>query len=426
MVRVLRLIQSGKIKVMPSSLRPTEPSVRLLASALLVPDFALETADKHHLSLDKVPPGAVRAHAWAVIAQQAGWAKVRSGALELTARGKALALQFDPAALRAAVPCIASDDSFDELNRIPAILGQGGKAAAHCLSAASVRKAALLKAMTESFPVDEWISFDEAFRLTLCAGGYEIVEGGADDVLYLAEKQYGVIRDDGGIQRQFARAFMMETLATLGLIDVIYCAPHGCWPELEDEWGADGLTYLGRYDGLRHVRLNPAGAYALGRIETFAAPAPAPPSLQVLSNLEIVRDDSTGGPGDDAMLEQMALCVGENLWRLDAAVLLRSLESGTRPVEMHEWLEKASGQPLPFAAARFMDEVVIKAAACLKATEGIIYEWHDEDQALYIASSTSGRRSGTHIGGNRLLVLKSQMAEFRRAVRALGHLLPEP
>lgn len=62
----------------------------------------------------------------------------------------------------------------------------------------------------------------------------------------------------------------------------------------------------------------------------------------------------------------------------------------------------------------------------MKATEGIIFEWRDEDHAQYIASSTSGKRSCLYLGGNRLLVLKSHMAEFRRTVRALGHLLPEP
>jgi hypothetical protein len=38
-------------------------------------------------------------------------------------------------------------------------------------------------------------------------------------------------------------------------------------------WGADDLDYLSRYDGLRAVRLNALGAYALGLTDDYQAPA---------------------------------------------------------------------------------------------------------------------------------------------------------
>jgi len=60
------------------------------------------------------------------------------------------------------------------------------------------------------------------------------------------------------------RAFLFESLATLGLIDFAYTYPHSLWPELGDSWGIDELSFCGRYDGLLYVRLNALGAYCLG------------------------------------------------------------------------------------------------------------------------------------------------------------------
>jgi hypothetical protein len=85
--RVLRLIQSGKMKVTDSTKRPTEASVRALSGLLIQPDFELEFpegGEKPWPHLKPNPAGAVRAHAWGVLVQQCGWARARAGALMLT------------------------------------------------------------------------------------------------------------------------------------------------------------------------------------------------------------------------------------------------------------------------------------------------------------------------------------------------------
>ena len=67
------------------------------------------------------------------------------------------------------------------------------------------------------------------------------------------------------------RAFLLESMATLGLVDVAYVRPHGLWPEFSGWWGTDELPYCGRYDGLLYVsRPSTSGS----RTGTRASPRP--------------------------------------------------------------------------------------------------------------------------------------------------------
>lgn len=103
------------------------------------------------------PAGAVRAHAWPVLVQQCGWAKVRKGALILTESGKDILQQFTPDKLRAGVNLGIGDDKFDELNRIHHIRGQSGKAK-RWMTDPSFRKGAIVDAM-EKYAPGSWIPF---------------------------------------------------------------------------------------------------------------------------------------------------------------------------------------------------------------------------------------------------------------------------
>ncbi|MGH3674919.1 MAG: hypothetical protein ACRDU5_04125, partial [Mycobacterium sp.] len=49
---------------------------------------------------------------------------------------------------------------------------------------------------------------------------------------------------------------LFEYAATLGLIDVTYTDPADARDDFRDNWGADDLDYLSRYDGLRAIRIN--------------------------------------------------------------------------------------------------------------------------------------------------------------------------
>lgn len=69
-----------------------------------------------------------KAHAWPVTLQQCEWARKHGSKLRLTQDGKEVLEEGDMSLWRSGVRGILFDERFDELNRIPNIRGQTGKA----------------------------------------------------------------------------------------------------------------------------------------------------------------------------------------------------------------------------------------------------------------------------------------------------------
>lgn len=209
--QVLSLIRAGAVRVTPKQGTPTETSVRKLGEALAAPDFELDVPEaKRDRWYDEAGP--VRAFAWEVLGQACGWCRDKAGKLELTRAGERV-LSGDPADLKQGVERFA-----------------GAMAA---------------------WPVRRWIPFDEAWRVQQASGHpFEVAHDPWN--LYFAEKQYGSLGYAGGeghLERQYLRAFLFESIATLGLVDVAYVRPHGIWPEFDGWWGTDELMFCSRYDG---------------------------------------------------------------------------------------------------------------------------------------------------------------------------------
>ena len=231
--RMLQLVQGGKVRVQPKSGRPTPATQRAIAASLAAPDFDLElpAAQRDKYTLEGGP---VRAHAWAVLVQQCGWCKASQGVLKLTKEGQRLLQDPLPEALRDGVERLAIDDKFDELQRINNIRGQTGKAR-RWMTKPSERREAILDGLAE-WPVNEWLEFEEAYRfLNACGHPFSVTDNPTS--LYFCEQRYGYIPEQDGIDRQYLRVLMFESLATLGLIDVAYVYPHFLWPELSRRMG---------------------------------------------------------------------------------------------------------------------------------------------------------------------------------------------
>ena len=283
--RVLSLIQAGKVRVQDRSCRPTDATARLLAGCLLVPDFDLELPkDLRNNYTETV--GLVRTHAWAVLLQQCGWAKPHAGPLVLTKAGKELLGTMSPEQFREGFQRFLRDGQFDELNRINHIRGQSGRAK-RGMTSPSERRNAICDSMSR-WSLQQWVPLSEAFRFIDASDNYLHVTNDPYD-LYFCELRYRSLSDAGeDIERQYLRAFFMEPLATLGVVDIAYVCPHGLWPELSGSWGTDDMEFCSRYDGLLYVRLSSLGAFCLGMTENYDPPVAVKRSLlKVLSNHEL-------------------------------------------------------------------------------------------------------------------------------------------
>ncbi len=420
--RVLRLIQGGKLAIASASRRPTDATTRLIGEALLVPDFALEPPKKE---IDRWTElgGPVRAHAWGVLVQQCGWARMHGGALKLTPAGQAMLRGFSPEGFRTGVRAFLGDAEFDELHRINNIRGQSGKAR-RWISDPGVRKDALQEAMS-ALPVGDWLTYEEARRMIEATGESWDVLTEAAGVLYFCELRYGVIYDGAGLNSQYLRALFLESFATLGLVDVGFVYPHSLWPDLGDAWGIEDLSFCSRYDGLLYVRINPLGAYALGYTDRFESGVdPGPKLFELRPNLEIHLATDVLNPADRACLELLAVPQDERVWVLDAGRILAHVEAGGALAELRQFLEGNAADGLPDGVRAFLESLDQRIKAFRRARDAVLLEWEDENLARHLAGDAATSEFCYHAGDNRLVVPKERLAAFGRALKKLGFVMP--
>jgi hypothetical protein len=424
--RVLRLIQGGKVKVTDATHRPTEATIRLINEALVVPDFSLKVPESHRRNEWErkfyTAAGPVRAHAWPVLVQQCGWAKARSGTLTLTEAGREIMQQFTPEAFRRGVTRAFGDPDFDELNRINHIRGQSGKGK-RWLSDPALRKESIGEGLA-AFPIGQWLSFTEAQRLVEASPLHCDVLETDRPAIYFFEPQFGFITDNTGLGRQYLRAFCMETLATLGVLDVAFVYPHRLWPDLRDSLGGD-LPFCSRYDGLLFVRLNPLGACALGLTEHYELCQENQPKLfQVRPNLDLVLTGDALNPADRAWLELLAVPRDATTWTLDMGRMLTHVEAGGALAELRAFLEANATDALPASVASLFDELENKLRACRGRRAAVLLEWADESLARWLATDAGFNKLCFHAGENRVVVPAEHLAAFGRAVKRFGFVLP--
>jgi len=419
--RVLSLARSGKLKVQEKSKRPTKATERLIASSLAAPDFNLEPPPTAKPSWgDWDVAGPVRAHAWAVVVQQCGWCKAKGDTLTLTRNGAKLAERLDLAEYRRGVRQMQFDDQFDELNRITNIRGQtgGGK---RYLTHPSQRRVAIMHSMGQ-WPVGRWIELGEAFRFVLATGN-EFRTTTNPMSLYFCEQYYGYLTDDEDLQRQYFRAFLFETLATLGLIDVAYTYPHGFWPELCGCWGTDDLDFCGRYDGLLYVRLNELGAFCLGLTEEYQPPeAPRQALFNVLANNELTLSGREElNPADESMLDRIARKVGQGVWRLDRERMLDYIESGGAVSDIRSFLKEKAANEVPKTVSVFLDDLERKCRPVADTQPALLIEFVDAATAAEVAQDSRTRKFCRHAGDRFVVVPKKNERAFRTALKKLGY-----
>lgn len=419
---VLRLVQAGKLRLTDKGSRPTGDAARLISEVLVVPDFLVEPPPEQ-IGPYTESAGAIRAHAWGVLVQQCGWAKAKGGRLSLTKEGQKLLASTDVAGFRAGIDRFLADDDFDELNRINNIRGQSGKGKRY-LTAPGERKKAICEAMAE-WPSGQWIGFDEAVRFMQATGHrFDVTED--EFTLYFGELQYGHLSGQAhGLNRQYLRAFLFESLGTLGLIDVAYVYPHHLWPELQHAWGIDELSFCSRYDGLLYMKLNALGAYCLGVTDTYEVPAaPVQQSLRVLPNREVALL-ATLAPADRHVLAMFATEQSEYVWELDPARILSHMESGGKVEDALQFLESHCPDPIPETVQVMLSDLASRSNAVRGVQDALLVELADETSAALIAHDRQAGKLCRPAGGRYVVVPKQSCRAFRGAIKKLGYIITD-
>jgi hypothetical protein len=212
----------------------------------------------------------------------------------------------------------------------------------------------------------------------------------------------------------------------LGLVDLDYTDPVGARDDYHGNWGADDLDYLSRYDGLRAIRLNALGTYALGLTDRYEVPpadAAAAGVLKVLPNLDIVVTGDLPA-ADRLMLDAYAKRTADRVWTLREATLLAAVDAGRDPDQMRDFLTARATHELPNPVTTLLADVTVRAGRLRNRGVVRLVECADPALASLIAGDRRLRGLCLLVGDRHLAVAIDREPEFRTKLRTLGHILP--
>ena len=412
---VLELCAAGELRCSDKTNRPTAATIRTIDAHLVHGDFYAEER--------------IAAVAWPLLVQAGGLAKLDGTRLQLAPKGRA-ALGNPPAeTIRHLWQRWLTHAVIDEFGRIEQIKGQRAR---NVLTAAKPRRQAVAVALADC-PPGEWIAVDDLFtamRLddlspTIARNEMALWK------LYLEDPHHGSLGYAGYhdwtlLEGRYTLAVLFEYAGTLGLIDLDYIHPGGARDDFRDNWGGDFLDALSRYDGLQAIRVNPLGAYAIGLTDTYqpaeAEPVDAP-QLKVLPNLDIV---ATGNvPTADALtLSAYAMQTADRVWTVSATSLLTAIDSGRDLAEFTAFLGRRTGHEPPDTLTTLVADVHRRAGQLTDLGHVRVIECADLATAALIARDRRLRSLCRPIGDWHLAVAPDQELRFRKALIALGHVVP--
>jgi hypothetical protein len=417
---VLRLIDGGKLKVSPTTGRPTSATEKNLSKRLhegdwyTVPEVLAEV-------------GAIQAFAWPLIVRVAGLARADGSSLKLTKNGYKALDGNRPQVIKSAWQKWKNNKVIDEFSRINKIKGQKSSRG-RTLVAPSKRRPLIYEALNQCGS-GKWVKVDELMRF-MQSKGLDFQVARYPWKLYLGDPHYGHLDDYGSepiIGSRYLLAFLFEYAATLGLIDVAFTHPAGARMDFDHFYGGNDLEYLSRYDGLKYFRLNPLGAYVLGLSDKYDPPAFDPrPVLTVLPNHEIVITDAVSlSPADKLFLDKIGQKASSALWRLTLPTLLAAAQSGTDIKQVHEFLESRSSQPLPQTVIQLLDDTNGRSTRLSYSGRAHLIACKDPSLAQMISSDRKTSKLCLAAAGDHIVVLPGKEKDFIKALADTGYIVPQ-
>jgi hypothetical protein len=311
------------------------------------------------------------------------------------------------------------------MSRIDAIKGQR---CANVLTALKPRRQTIAAALA-TCSAGKWITVEELFATMRRDDLSPTIARSERSLwkLYLVDPEYGSLGYAGFsdwpiLEGRYTLCVLFEYAATLGLIDVTYTDPAGARDDFRGNWGAEDLDCLSRYDGLRAIRINALGAYALGLAETYQATGVTEQTLKVLPNLDIVALGEIS-VADRLVLDGYAERTSERVWSLTATALLAALDTGRSLEEFRRFLSNRSHTDLPSTVTTLIDDVTGRASRLRDLGVAQLVECADPALATLIANDRRLRTLCRAVGDRHLAIPPEHGTAFRKGLRTLGYAL---
>jgi hypothetical protein len=419
---MLRAIEQERITVGEKTGVASSAAQRLLSTKLAGGDFYPWT-DKVEKYEQQVGP--IKAFAWPLLMQAGGLATRTGSRLGLSPAGIKAQSARPAEVIRTLWRKWLKTTLLDEFSRIDAIKGQNS--AGRVMGGVAARRDAIQQALQDC-PLDCWIAVDELSRF-MQASGLDFVVAHDPWKLFIGDKQYGSLgyANSHGweiLQHRYILALLFEYAATLGLIDVAYVDPatsnegKGAFRGL---WGAEDLSFLSRYDGLSHFRINALGAYVLDLTDSYQPKAAiSAMTLRVMQSLSVGVQSGVPDAQAQLMLDTWAERLPDGLWRLDHSRALSAVEKGHDASELVKFLQNHTNTPLPETVAAFIVRVQSDANAVKLGAAAVLMHCRDAATAQHISEHKTMHRLCLRVEPATLMVRVAQQEKFREALRQLG------
>jgi hypothetical protein len=413
LLAVLQLCAAGRLQCSEKTQRPSAATVKVIGETLIDGDFYNDDP--------------IISFAWPLLLQAGGLAELAGGRLQLTARGRT-ALTKPPAnTIKHLWKRWLTGGLIDEFSRIEEIKGQRSAGA---LTAAKPRRQAVGAALADCVP-GVWVQIDDLFA-DISKTGFRVARNDrAIWKLYLVDAEYGSLGYSGFhdwpiVEGRYTLAVLFEYAGTLGLFDLAYGSPDGARNDYSGNWGADDLDCLSRYDGLYEVRLNDLGAYVFGKADRYVTPEGDETRervLKILPNLDVVAT-GTLRPADRLLLSAYAEQTSDRVWTLSRSSLLAAIDSGRPLDQFTAFLEARSSVDLPDPVSVLLTDVWDRTRQIKDCGIVRVIECRDRSLVPLITRDRKLSALCSPLGDRHIAVPIDLESEFRRALRALGYVLP--
>ena len=419
---MLHLAEQGNFKASEKTGMPSAAGSTRIIECLTGGDFyPPEVAFAPKKWDDEQEIGFIKPVAWALLLRNARLISSSGSMSKLSPAGIKALRQAPHETLRDVWRKWLSNSAYDEFNRVNDIKGQFAK---KHMTAKPPRREELVSALTDC-PVGEWIEAD-ALSNYMVATGREFQITHDPWRLYLGEAKYGNLGFDGYggwniLQFRYLLVLLFEYAATLGLIDIAYVHPADARNDFRDQWGADDMKWLSRYDGLRAFRITNLGAYCLGLNDDFKASRPATSlrlSVSSILSIEVVSGHPT--PADRLLLETWAQPVSDLSWQLDRERAINAVERGRSARDFAAFLQTGGDPPLPQSVEDFLRSCESDGTALRRQGDAHLYHCRDSQTADQVASRKELLNLCFRIGPSGLVVPTAHETKFRKVVQDLG------
>lgn len=420
---MLNLVAQSKVGVSTKTGRVSKAGARTIREALSQGDYygpEAEGLDPYDVQMGTA---GIIPFAWPLLLQAGKLAQPEGGKLALTRSGRAALKKKPHQVLKTLWERWLKTTMLHEMNRIEVIKGQKSKK--HPLYAARKGRECLDEGLIDLEP-GQWILVSDFFRHLFARGDAVDVVRNAW-ALYIGDPEHGSfgfahIHWDH-LNGRFARAFLLEYAATLGIIDVALVPPWGAVTDLRGLWGTDGLTCLSRYDGLMALRLTPLGAWILGKTTEYTPAKPAS-FLSITPELTVKIVDPQQAAQAGSMLERFCIQEDASTFRLDAGKAMQAVEQGMSPSEMRDFLRQGSSGELPEQVRSFLEQVEQRCSIFRIAGEASLVQCSDPGVLRDVLNDPEIRKLCLPAGEYGLVVRKADEEAFRVCLHKLGYALP--